>query len=159
MQSQTTVTLTTVLSDVLKDLAFMFVDGDPAEVSPDATWLETTIGYCGPESGTLTLQCTTEFGILLAANLLGIDPDDDDAEVRAHDAVKEFMNIVCGQFVTTAFGTDHVFNLTIPASRILDEMPDFTRGDDESTSTLNVEGHVVRSLFVSGKCPEQPQDN
>lgn len=144
MKPLTTTTLTTVFSDVLGNLAFLFADDEQADPSPAAIWLETTISYCGPATGTLRLQCNGEFAILLAANLLGIDPGDDDAELKAPDAVMEFMNIVCGQFVTAMHGTEDVFDLTIPAVRTLDQMPDFLDDDDEWTSTLVVEGHSVR---------------
>ena len=151
MSPQTTAALTTVFSDVLGNLAFMFSDGDQADPSSAATWLETTIGYHGPSSGTLRLQCTSEFGVLLAANLLGIDPEDDDAESKAQDAVKEFMNIVCGQFVTAAHGTNDVFDLTIPATRTLEQMPDSLNCDDEWSSTLTVEGHCVQLTYAPGE--------
>ena len=150
MQPLTTATLTTVFSDVLGNLAFMFTDEDQVDSSPAATWLETTISYHGPATGTLRLQCTSEFGILLAANLRGIEPEDDDAESKAQDAVKEFMNIVCGQFITEMHGNEHVFDLAIPQSRELTETSDFISDDDSLVSTLTVEGHCVQLAYAPG---------
>jgi len=156
MEPLTTTTLTTVFSDVLGDLAFMFSDGDEIDPSPATLWLETTIGYKGPATGMLKLWCPSEFGVLLAANLLGIDPEDDDAESKAPDAVREFMNIVCGQFVTAVHGTESVFDLTIPATRTLDQMPDFLGSDDEWASTLTVEGHCVQLTYTPGESADHP---
>ena len=148
MEQQKTSTLTTIFSEVLANLAFMFTDEDPADTSAAGTWLETFISYEGPVKGTLRFQCPREFCVLLAGNLLGIDPQDDDAESRAEDAVKEFMNILCGQFITTTHGTDDVFNLTIPETRELGERPDSLGGDDAWASTLTVEGHTVQLTYA-----------
>lgn len=150
MEKLTTASLTTIFSEVLGNLAFMFTGGDPAEPSPETTWLETTISYDGPATGTLKFQCTSEFGVLLAANLLGINPQDDDAESQAHDAVKELMNIVCGQFVTAIYGIEHVFDLTVPQTRELAETPDFIGHDDSLVFTPTVEGHRVQIVHVLG---------
>jgi len=123
MQDQETATLATIFSEVLANLAFMFTDEDIADPTPGNVWLETTIGYSGTAVGTLVLRCTEDFSTLLAANLLGADPNDDDTKLIGNDAVKEFMNIVCGQYVTAAYGTEEVFNLTIPKIVELSETP------------------------------------
>ncbi|HNQ23851.1 MAG TPA: chemotaxis protein CheX [Phycisphaerae bacterium] len=149
-QQQQTATLTTVFSEVLANLAFMFTDTEPGEPVLEGEWLETMISYHGPYQGTLRLRCTRAFTVLLAANLLGIDPDDDEAEHGADDAAKEFMNIVCGQLVTTLHGTDPVFNLSIPRSTPLAEPPDLYSEDVSTTSTLWVEGHPVQLVYAAG---------
>ena len=43
MLQQKAPTLTTILSEVLANLAFMFTDDESAEPAPDDRWLETTI--------------------------------------------------------------------------------------------------------------------
>lgn len=149
MQQQTA-TLTTVFSEVLANLAFMFTDSEPGDPVLEGTWLETTISYHGPHQGSLHLRCTRAFTVLLAANLLGIDPDDEDAEAGADDAAKEFMNIVCGQLVTTVYGTEPVFNLSIPRSTPLEEPPDLYSEEVSTISTLWVEGHPVQLVYTPG---------
>ncbi|NLX13056.1 MAG: chemotaxis protein CheX [Phycisphaerales bacterium] len=149
MQHQKTATLTTIFSDVLANLAFMFNDDEPGESTGGEVWIETTISYRGSESGTLRLRCPTEFAALLAANLLGIERDDPDVDTKAEDAVKEFMNIVCGQLITTWYGAEHVFDLTIPQTQVLMETPTFSEPDDISVTTLAVEGHQVQLLHTT----------
>lgn len=144
MQDQATETLTTMFSEVLADLAFMFTDEDPVNMAPGGKWLETTIGYDGSHSGVLRLRCTREFAIQLAANLLGLDTEDVDTEQSARDAVKEFMNVVCGQFITAAYGTEEVFDLTIPQIVELPEAPDLRAGDETEESVLSVSGQFVQ---------------
>ena len=153
MQEQKTATLTAIFSEVLANLAFMFTDEDQIDPPTGEVWLETTIGYCGPVKGTLRLWCTRGFSHCLAENLLGIVEGDDDAEQAANDAVKEFMNIVCGQFITSAYGEEDVFDLTIPQSTELPQAPDLTIPDNADASMLSVDGHLVQLSHALGELP------
>lgn len=148
MQNRKTATLTTIFSDVLANLAFMFNDDEPSEPAGGEVWMETTISYRGSESGILRLRCPTEFAALLAANLLGIDSQDTDAGDKAEDAVKEFMNIVCGQLITTWYGSDQVFNLSIPQTQPLVEAPNFDEPGEAEATHLSVEGHQVQLIHA-----------
>ena len=148
MQEQQTATLTTVFSEVLASLAFMFTDGEQHEPPPDTVWLETKISYYGPFQGTLCFCCTQEFSTLLAANLLGIDAEDERAVTAGEDASKEFMNIVCGQLVTALYGTEPVFNLSIPQLEVMDAPPDLFVSGDPDVSTLWVEGSPVQLCYL-----------
>ena len=147
MQEQKTATLATIFSEVLANLAFMFTDEETADVPAGDLWLETTIAYKGPQTGTLRFRCSSSFSVQLAANLLGVDPDDADAEEAAKDAAKEFMNIVCGQLVTAVHGTDDIFDLTIPEIRELPEAPDLTVDDGSESATLCVDGHLIQLIL------------
>lgn len=147
-QTQTT-KLKEIFSEVLADLAFMFTDDEDADLAPGEVWLETSISYEGPNKGTLHFRCAREFTLTLAANLLGVDPEDDEAQLKADDAVKEFMNIVCGQFVTNVFGSHDVYNLSIPTCVELTETPDVQRqNDDDSRATLSVNEGLVQLVHV-----------
>lgn len=154
MQDQKTATLATIFSEVLANLAFMFTDEDPADPPVGDLWFETTIAYSGPVAGTLRLWCTRDFSTRLAANLLGTDPDDPGIEQSASDAVKEFMNIVCGQFVTASHGTEEVFSLTIPRIVELCETPDLKAGEEVETTVISVDGQFVQlSHLPDGQSP------
>lgn len=148
MQDQQTTTLTTVLSEVLADLAFMFADDGEREPSVGERWLETSISYKGSVSGSLRLTCTWTFAAQLAANLLGMESGEETNEQEANDAVKEFMNVICGQYVTAVYGTEDVFNLTIPEVLELPIAPDleeFENSSDE-TALLSVDGQWMKLL-------------
>lgn len=147
MPQQKTATLAAIFSEVLANLAFMFNDDEAADPSPGELWFETHIGYRGSERGMLYLRCTMEFASLLASNLLGVDPQDEDAEAKAIDSVKEFMNIVCGQLITTWYGDDEVFDLTIPETTALAETPELNVEDNDNLTTMSVEGHRVQLEF------------
>ncbi len=144
MQQQKTATLATIFSEILADLAFMFSEEDDTHLLTGEEWLETSISYEGTVSGTLRFWCTRAFSVILASNLLGIDPDDEDAGFQASDAVKELMNITCGQFVTAVHGVDDVFELSIPQIRELSETPDLSEMHDSEVAAFVVDGEQVR---------------
>lgn len=156
MQPTTTVTLKTVFSDVLANLAFMFTDDTDATPPAGSGWLETTIGYHGPATGMLRFHCTRDFAVALAANLLGASPEDEDCVQQSQDAIGEFMNIVCGQFITATHGTEQVFDLTIPCTRDLPAPPEFITNDDASALALNVEGQRIELIYVADAVPACP---
>ncbi len=150
MQKQKTATLTTIFSDVLANLAFMFTDDDVQLGTPGDQWLETRISYMGPHKGTLVFRCSRSFAVLLAANLLGLDPEDEHAEDSAPDAAREFTHIVCGQLVTTLHGSDDIYNLTIPEVSELLETPDLSDSGGDEESVLSVEGHRIQLIYRPG---------
>ncbi len=150
MQVQKTSILTTVLSEVLADLAFMFTDDGEFDPPVGERWLDTSISYQGSESGSLRLTCTNTFAAHLTANLLGMESGEETTEQESHDAVKEFMNIVCGQYVTAAFGTEDVFNLSIPEVLELPDTPELEDSEEESpdVALLSVEGQWMQLLHI-----------
>ena len=150
MQDQKTLTLTTVLSEVLANLAFMFTDDGEFEPPVGQRWLETVISYEGSVSGSLRLACTATFTEKLAANLLGMDSGEETTEQESIDAVKEFMNVVCGQYVTTLCGAEEVFNLGIPEAVELTSEPGLGSHENQSdeTAVLSVEGQWLKVLHI-----------
>ncbi len=142
MLQQQRPTLTAIFSDVLANLAFMFIDESQAE-PPPGPWLETSIQYQGAVRGRLSLCCPREFSETLAANLLGVDSMELEGAGPAEDAIRELLNVVCGQFVTARYGTETVFHLSIPEVRPLGDGPPGLTADGEQCE-LSVEGQPVR---------------
>ena len=96
--------------------AILRADGKPIPASwVDA--IDARIAYRGPESGDLLLRCPTGFCGQLAANRLGLDPSDPDTQAASNDAVKEFMNVVCGHFVTAMYGKQPVRHSCVRSRR------------------------------------------
>ena len=146
--------LRTVLSDVLGDLAFMVTESSPTgPSSPGTVWMRGEIAYYGPRRGTLRCWCTRRFATRLGANLLGIEPEEGEAQLASEDAVREFLNVLCGQLVTAWHGTESVFDLTIPT---VCESTDSPRVDDASSNACYfiVDGEPLYCTYV----PESPSE-
>lgn len=155
MQQLKPATLATIFSEVLANLAFMFTEEEVGDQASGDVWLETEISYHGPVAGKLVFRCPRGFAVQLASNLLGCDGPDPQAEAGAEDAVKEFMNILCGQFVTAVHGTSDIFNLTIPEIGAMLEMPDTTAADSPVLSTLCVGGQRVQLSYEALSLPRK----
>lgn len=101
-------------AEILEDAAF-FVAAPASEADPlpDGA-LEASLDFHGQSAGTLRLRTTPAFGLELAANLLGIEADDPEAEAQAPAALGELVNIVTGALVAQWFGVEHICQLGIP---------------------------------------------
>ena len=66
------------------------------------------------KAGTIGLVAPNELCVELAANILGMDSEDAD-DNYTYDAIKELTNILCGQFITSLFGEDMIFDLSPPS--------------------------------------------
>lgn len=136
----TTPALENVVEQVFGDLAFMIADGETAgPASEPRTWLAGSIEYYGGSRGRIACWCTQELAVGLAANLLGLDPADAAAGEAASDAVREFLNVLCGHLVTQWYGTEAVFNLSIPVVEPCPQPPVLAPGNN------------VCRLFVDGE--------
>jgi len=100
---------------VMETSAFMTVwpyqetDGDLAQ--PDVV---ASMTFCGPFSGRLTLHVASEVLPLLTQNMLGeLDPMDS-VEEKGRDALRESLNMICGNLLTAWQGEDPIFNLSPP---------------------------------------------
>lgn len=112
--------LTDIVTSVLEQQAFAMVEpcADTPTIPPTASLL-LSITYHGSASGQIVLLMPHTLSIELAANILGIDEDDDFAEEDAPDAMKEVLNVICGQMLTTVYGVDEIFTLSIPIHQII----------------------------------------
>jgi hypothetical protein len=89
--------------------AHMRFAGSPAVLRTDSGAV-----HVHGRSGSLTLVMPEAMAVEIAANFLGVDADDPAADVAARDALKELLNIVCGNVLTALYGQEAVFDLEIP---------------------------------------------
>ncbi len=141
MKSEYETILTEVFCDVLMKYAFMFGDALPKDEFPpgDGDYMQAAITFSGHRSGALEISAPVDACVELAANVLGKDLDDDDSMDDAPDALKELINIVCGQFLTAAFGEGPVFDLLPPSISTMDETDWENLVDNEKTVGFMVE--------------------
>lgn len=106
-----------VINRVLEESAFIFTDilekGDYPDVrSWDAEGV--SIEFKGEKSGVFHMWGDKNFYVCAAANMLGIDSDEPNAKKKGIDALKEILNIIVGNFITEAYGTEPIFQLALP---------------------------------------------
>ena len=115
MEQQLKRILTEVANDTLEKLAFLFTfpdderggDGqDPAIVG--------RVGFNGHFDGSLLMIISESVIPELAANMLGLDDDADISSVEQQDALKEILNVICGNVLPAIAGEKVEFNIEAP---------------------------------------------
>ena len=108
--------LDTTLCEVLEKQAFVFAEEIPVDEVPEpaGVMLQSRISFSGPFSGTLLLYAPELMCCEIAANFLGVEPDAPGIAEKAPDALREMLNVICGNFLTAAAGDGPVFDLTVP---------------------------------------------
>ncbi|MFP4668418.1 MAG: chemotaxis protein CheX [Desulfosalsimonas sp.] len=113
--------LVSVFSSVFEEFAFMFVEeaeddaaSDPGDPCP---CLLAGIRFSGRQnSGVLEVAAPAELCEELAENILGLEQEELPEEA-SENALTELLNVSCGYFLAEKFGTDEVFDLSIPETR------------------------------------------
>lgn len=103
------------LSSVLEEMAFIFTDELSREDIPadPGKSLLVEMGFQGDHSGKISLVAQLPLCHELAVNILGTE-EEEVTDTMASDALKEVLNMACGQFLTSLFGTEPLFDLTVP---------------------------------------------
>ena len=111
-----------VFCDVLEKFAFLF--GEPCQMDEipevDGELVTVSMKFAGDYSGLLMLAVPRKIGLDIAANALGVDPDDDTALRRSEDALKELLNLTCGHLLTSSVGSKPVMDLSVPEVSLMD---------------------------------------
>ncbi|MEN6624722.1 MAG: chemotaxis protein CheX [Candidatus Sumerlaeia bacterium] len=106
---------------VIEQLAFMFAEPAEKEAipTPDGECVSVAMRFEGALAGGLRLAVPAAMCGELAGNMLGMDPDDEQAIAKGLDALKELLNVICGNILTDIAGEEAVFSLSIPTSQAL----------------------------------------
>lgn len=117
METEQEAKLNETFCRVLEQLAFMFAepaakDELPPPAEEDAMCVR--MGFSGSLEGTLQLGIPLGICAELATNMLGMDLGHDEAAAKGLDAMKEVLNVTCGNILTELAGTEPVFTLSIP---------------------------------------------
>ena len=111
-----------VFCDVFESLSCMFGEAIVlVEVDSESeSFINVSISYKGNRAGAVFLIVSDETAKILTYNILGIDEDEEDLPSESYmDALKELLNTICGQFITSMFGDEPVFDLTVPETKII----------------------------------------
>ena len=112
-----------VFCDILERVAFLFADPAKKDEIEGAceNYLCANLIFAGPEKGSVSLVVPNSLSKEIAANVLGLEPDDDLVREGAGDALKELLNVTCGHILTSLLGTKMVFDLSAPEMEVYDE--------------------------------------
>jgi len=110
-------TLMEVASEMLESLAFMFSTPDRTDFDPPESDAFRTLSaeFEGPFSGSLVLMAAEETLPELTAGMLGIEESEITSEQK-EDALKETLNVVCGNLLPRIAGKQAVFNIARPVT-------------------------------------------
>jgi CheY-specific phosphatase CheX len=106
------------------------------------------IHYSGPSSGTITVRATAGFLRGLAANLLGVEPDEVSDESCAQDAIRELANLLAGSVVVELGGRESTYSLGLP--QVVDHQSPAAAGSPASvTCSLDCEGELLNVTWTA----------
>lgn len=111
--------LENILSDIagesLEKLAFLLsFPADEAGAGPPASTAAASVSFAGAFSGVLVMQMSDDALPELAANMLGLADDEETTPDQQHDALKEALNVICGNLLPAIAGSQAVFNIDPP---------------------------------------------
>ncbi|MBS3820350.1 MAG: hypothetical protein GVY16_07295 [Planctomycetes bacterium] len=113
-------TLWTVGEETFESLAFMLPMPEDEDPAADGWAHVCRVEFTGPFGGTVFVAISPGMLDPLAANMLGIESGDDTPEgVQKEDAIKELLNVVCGNLLPAIAGSQEVFHIASPT--LLDE--------------------------------------
>lgn len=141
--------ITTVLHQtavkIFEELVFLFVlpidDVGTEQSDPQAL---SMITFSGPLSGTLVMKLSTKILPELAANMLGVEEQEEISLDDQFGSLTETLNIICGNFLPELAGKNEVFNIDPPMIVSLDEVLEI---QSQQTATAK-----VRLALEDGVC-------
>lgn len=109
--------LTEVASGTLESMAFIFStpEGSDFDLPEFQENLIVSTEFDGPFAGRLVVMAAIETLSELAAGMLGIE----EADISMHqkeDALKEILNVICGNLLPHIAGKESVFHIAPPVS-------------------------------------------
>lgn len=115
--------LARVAAETLEKLAFVFaypdepprMGGGPEgcrPCNPDGS--QASVGFRGPFRGELVMDICSADLLEVAANMLGLEPGDPIGSEERQDALKEVLNVVCGNLLPAIAGKTAVFDIDAP---------------------------------------------
>ncbi|MBW1900193.1 MAG: chemotaxis protein CheX [Deltaproteobacteria bacterium] len=105
--------LTTVSIETLKHLAFIFLSPEEENNGLMSDSMAVGISFSGPFSGSLVLKMSPVIVLEQTSNMLGIDEDRVTTE-QQYDAMKETINVICGNLLPAISGNQVIFHIDVP---------------------------------------------
>jgi CheY-specific phosphatase CheX len=131
--------------EVVEQLTFMF--GEPTHKSAlldaDGDYVLAQISFTGDVTGTLSLAVPGACVPGIAANILGLEPEETEVDAMAADSLGEMLNVISGHVIMAIAGKGADFRLGSP--RVVAATPGFlaARVDDPDWLGVMLEENTV----------------
>jgi CheY-specific phosphatase CheX len=107
--------LAAVAEDTFASMAFIFPgEGQEAAGGDLSQSVTSRVTFDGPFEGELVLTVSREMLGVLACNLLGMETLEEVPADRQLDALKELLNVICGNLLPRIGTLEAVFNVSAP---------------------------------------------
>ncbi len=137
---------------ILQDAAFVFAEQtyDPLVWEDDV--IETELEFSGDLQGRLMLAVPRPIGVEIAANMLGVEPDDPDVENQLGPAACEMLNMVAGSLVAAWSGEESVCQIGIPDSKTVSpsQRSDWSAAATCAAALVSEDGAPIEIAAVIG---------
>jgi CheY-specific phosphatase CheX len=115
MNAATSGIITDVVIDTLEKLAFLFAVPLEGPAPEDTRELATVrVRFSGPLCGGMQLSLSQSVLAELAGNMLGADDGAALSADEQHDALRELINVICGNLLPLIGGGTAEFNIQTP---------------------------------------------
>jgi|GEM_PF-3327521 len=146
--------LTEMAFDMFERMGFLLGESaDKADFRPDETAgsVRGEIRFAGDLHGSLNIVTTEKLGRLLASNFLGLDEAQQAKDSEMADAIKEFLNVYCGNILAEITEKGENVDLLVPETTLCSV--EYMKGvvhNPESVFVL-IEGEPAAFLFTISK--------
>ncbi len=138
------------LQSVLEKMVFMITETleDDKIDSKAEKLLRAEMRFSGSQSGLAVLAAQSELCAEIAENMLGIDPDLVN-QSSLEDALREILNMTCGQYLTSRWGDELIFDLTVPGVVGINNEQWSELAQDKLSVVIDAEGHqMVAAVYL-----------
>ena len=143
----TTDELALLAQSTFADTAFLLTEPTSESHGTPPDCLCAVIGFDAEVSGRLVIAAPTALGAQLAADMLCLDPGDEQAVAQAAGALAELANVFAGVLVPQVFGEAGEWTLGLP--KVLLAEPPLGAGERSRGVTLVSDaGHAIRVELV-----------
>lgn len=118
MERQLENIMATVASDTMEKLGFLFASPDLERIDDGPEPADVgRVKFTGPFGGTLGMRISSAVASELAINMLGLDDDAEVAPADQQDALRELLNVICGNLLPILAKDEAEFNIGPPETR------------------------------------------
>jgi chemotaxis protein CheY-P-specific phosphatase CheC len=148
--------LSRTAAKTFEELVFLFAfDEYEADTGQTAPAVAARISFSGFFSGALVLKLSAKILPELTTNMLGVDEQEETTLDQQYDALKETLNVICGNLLPEIAGTQEVFDIDPPEIVAEEEAAKKRNGANPTCNvTLALEqGLCELFLFMDDRIP------